>query len=58
MGRGGGQFPSAVPYASVYVLHSLCVCMVHMCISAGGVEQGVVPDGHTQTHTEMTDSTH
>lgn len=58
MGRGGGHFPSAVPYASVYVPRSLCVRMVHMCIRAGGVEQGVVPDGHTQTHTEMTDSTH
>lgn len=41
-GQKGGQFLSAVPSYGC-----MCVCMVHMCISAGGVEQGVIPDGHT-----------
>ncbi len=30
-------------YVHVYV----CVCTAHMCNGAGGVEQGVIPDGHT-----------
>lgn len=54
-GWKGGQSLSAVPsYGCVCVPLRVCVCTAHMCISAGGVEQGVIPDGHTQ----MTDSTH
>lgn len=55
--REAGQFLSAVPsYGCVRAVVCVCVCTVHMCISAGGVEQGVIPDGHT--HTQMTASTH
>lgn len=55
-GRRGGIKEEGVSFScslsmGVYVPSSVCVRTVHMCISAGGVEQGVIPDGHTQTHT-------
>lgn len=58
MGRRVGSLFQLFPHMGVYVLWSVCVRTVHMCISAGGVEQGVIPDGHTQTDAQMTDSTH
>lgn len=58
MGRRVGSFFQLFPHMGVYVLLCVCVCAAHMCLSAGGVEQGVIPDGHTETHTQMTDSTH
>lgn len=56
MGRRVGSFFQLFLRKGVYVPMCVCLCVsiVHMRISAGGVEQGVIPDGHTQ----MTDSTH
>lgn len=45
MGRRVGSFFQLFLLKGVYV--PMCVSMVHMRISAGGVEQGVIPDGHT-----------
>lgn len=48
MGRRVGSFFQLFLHMGVCVPLCVCVRTVHMCVSAGGVEQGVMPDGHTQ----------
>lgn len=44
---GGWAVSFSCSFIWVCAVIRACACMVHMCISAGGVEQGVIPDGHS-----------